>query len=160
MTPKSLLRDPACVSPLGRAGRERLPRGHRRRGRRSREGAAPRAARAASSTTTCQKERQERGAYHVALVRLEQLYPFPGAELGERAGPLPADGRAGLGPRRSRATWARGGSSASASSTATSRPGRPNAAYAGRPESASPADRLAHGSRPGAEGDPEAGLWP
>ena len=82
----------------------------------------------------------------VAIVRLEQFYPFPGKELG--AGPPAVSRRtpSSSGCRRSRATWAAGASCASSSWTARSRASRPAAAlrYIGRRELASPAPGSHH----------------
>jgi len=81
MTPKSLLRRPACVSLLAELAEQDF-----------REviddaGVDPARVRRVVLTSgklyfDLAKAREERGANDIALVRLEQLYPFPGTQLG------------------------------------------------------------------------------
>jgi 2-oxoglutarate dehydrogenase E1 component len=80
MTPKSLLRHPRCVSPL-----ESLAEGHFEP---TLDDLVVDPARVRRVVLTSGKlyydllkGRDDRGASHVALVRLEQLYPFQGADL-------------------------------------------------------------------------------
>ena len=82
--------------------------------------------------------REERKADHVALVRVEQLYPFA-AEPGRRhPGALSRRPPKWCGRRKSRATWARGASCANRCSRCSRAPAA-RSRYVGRPESASPA---------------------
>ena len=97
----------------------------------------------ARSTTTSLERREERaGAAQrrradVAIVRLEQLYPWPEEALAAALAPLPAARSACSGCRRSPPTWAPGPSCASASRSCCRR-GRASATRAAA-ASASPA---------------------
>jgi multifunctional 2-oxoglutarate metabolism enzyme len=79
-TPKSLLRHPRCVSSL-----EELAEGGFREVLADPKSDAARVRRVALTSGKLYydllKAREERRADHVALVRLEQLYPFPGTEI-------------------------------------------------------------------------------
>ena len=81
MTPKSLLRHKLAVSTLDELAnggfQTLIPDTHRRPRRRcSASSSAP-----ARSITTCSRKRRSASITDVALVRVEQLYPFPRAEL-------------------------------------------------------------------------------
>ena len=99
MTPKSLLRHPRCVSSLADAGRGPLRGGARRR-----RASTPARVRRVVLTQRqallrpAEGARGQHGASDVALVRLEQLYPFPAASSGRGARALPA--------RRAELVWA------------------------------------------------------
>ena len=137
ITPKSLLRHPRCVSSLAGAGRGALRAGARRRRRRP----GARAPRRAQRQALLRPAEGPRGAARPTTSRscaLEQLYPFPAAELARRAGALPRR-RSSSGPRRSRATWAPGASCASSSWTAACPTGGRLPRYLGRAHSAAPA---------------------
>ena len=82
MTPKSLLRHKLAVSPLadmadGSTFQPVIPEIDAIA--RARAGAARRAVHAARSITTCWRSGASAGVEDVAIVRLEQLYPVPGA---------------------------------------------------------------------------------
>ncbi|HET7292286.1 MAG TPA: multifunctional oxoglutarate decarboxylase/oxoglutarate dehydrogenase thiamine pyrophosphate-binding subunit/dihydrolipoyllysine-residue succinyltransferase subunit [Vicinamibacteria bacterium] len=88
-TPKSLLRHPRCVASL-----EELAEGRFRPVLDDR-GATPAKVRRVVLTSgklyyDLLKGQEDAGASHVALVRLEQLYPVPGAELVEALARYPA----------------------------------------------------------------------
>jgi 2-oxoglutarate dehydrogenase E1 component len=88
-TPKSLLRHPRCVSSLADLAEGRF------RAVLDDAAADPRRVRRVVLTSgklffDLLKGRDERGADHVALVRLEQIYPFSSAELGEALARYPA----------------------------------------------------------------------
>ena len=89
-------------------------------------------------------QRREQGIDNVALVRLEQLYPFPKVSLPQGAGAVSPAPR-WCGARRSRRTWAPGISPTGASRTVLGKLGgaatRPR--YIGRRAAASPATGLA-----------------
>jgi 2-oxoglutarate dehydrogenase complex dehydrogenase (E1) component-like enzyme len=89
MTPKSLLRHPACVSPLESLAlgsfEEVLDEAH----------VDPARVRRIILATgklyfDLAKAREDRGAHHVAIVRLEQLYPFPAGPLARILARYPA----------------------------------------------------------------------
>ena len=82
--------------------------------------------------------REERKADHVALVRVEQLYPFAAGAGARHSGALPGHRRGGLGAGGAAQHGRRGASCASRSSRCSTRRGR-ELRYVGRPESASPA---------------------
>ena len=88
------------------------------------------------------KARAEKGDDTVALVRLEQLYPFPRRSLAEHCGAIATPRSCGA--RKNRRTWAPGGLSIAASSRCSrasiSRRKRPR--FVGRAEAASPATGL------------------
>ena len=113
MTPKSLLRHPRCVSSLQELAEGRFEP--------VLDDAAVDPARVRRVVLVSGKlyydllqgARGREDADDVALVRLEQLYPFPAAELAARPRPLPAAAEIWSGRRRSRATWAPGASCAS-----------------------------------------------
>ena len=95
MTPKRYLRMPVTASPVAafttgrfRAGTRRSDAARRRRARAS--SAAASSARSSSPGATPSEA-------PVAVVRIEQLYPWPRAEIADRAGALPRRGRV-LGP--------------------------------------------------------------
>ena len=75
--------------------------------------------------------REERKAEHVAIVRVEQMYPFPQAQI-EACWRGIRRPRRSTGCRRSRATWVRGASSASASSRCSILPSEYCTTWAGR----------------------------
>ena len=141
MTPKSLLRHPRCASSLAGAGGGPVRGGARRR-RRSTP-ARVRRDRPHHGQAVLRPAQGARGPARcddVALVRLEQLYPFPADELAARAARATRRPRSWSGRRRSRGTWAPGASCASSSWTA--RPGVAHGRvprYVGREASASPA---------------------
>ena len=121
-TPKSLLRNPRCVSTLPELASGRFepvlddP------------GADPARTRRVVLCTgkvyfDLLEAREEWGHRDVALVRLEQLYPLPAPAAAGGPGALLPVGGAGLGARRSRATWGPGASCGRASSTAWSTSG-------------------------------------
>ena len=88
-TPKSLLRHPRCVSSLADLAEGRF------RPVLDDAAADPRRVRRVVLTSgklyfDLLKGRDEQGATHVALVRLEQIYPFSAAELGEALARYPA----------------------------------------------------------------------
>ena len=138
-TPKSLLRHPRCVSSLAELAEGRFE-----------PVIDDRAADAGARRARGALQRQDllrpaEGAARTvkrddaALVRVEQLYPFPAARARRRRSHGTRRRPSSCGARRSRGTWARGASCASASWTATSgRPGRVPL-YAGRAASAAPA---------------------
>ena len=81
-SPKSMLRHKESVSTLEDLAHRRLPAGHsgdRRSAIRQRSSASCSAA--ARCTTIVRAARRERGIDDVAIVRLEQLYPFPHDEF-------------------------------------------------------------------------------
>jgi 2-oxoglutarate dehydrogenase E1 component len=90
MTPKSLLRHPRCVSPLAELAEGRFEEVL------DDPGARPERARRVVLTSgklyyDLLKAREDGGAEHVALVRLEQLYPFPASALSEALSRFPGD---------------------------------------------------------------------
>jgi 2-oxoglutarate dehydrogenase E1 component len=81
MTPKSLLRHPLSVSRLEELASGGFRTGHRRdRRHQAAGGHAHRACAAARCISICLKARREAKVETVAIVRLEQLYPFPSDE--------------------------------------------------------------------------------
>jgi 2-oxoglutarate dehydrogenase E1 component len=90
MTPKSLLRHPRCVSPLAELAEGRFEEVL------DDLGARPERARRVVLTSgklyyDLLKAREDSRAEHVALVRLEQLYPFPASALSEALSRFPGD---------------------------------------------------------------------
>jgi 2-oxoglutarate dehydrogenase E1 component len=89
MTPKSLLRNPRCVSSL-----EALAEGAFEEVLDERDLDPARIRRVILTSGKLYfdlaKAREERGAGHVGIVRLEQLYPFPGAALARTLARYPA----------------------------------------------------------------------
>ena len=77
--------------------------------------------RAARSITTCSKKRRSEGIDDVALVRVEQLYPFPRAGAGRRTQALRRAPPKSSGARKSRRTRARGTRSSTTCAPACSR---------------------------------------
>ena len=109
MTPEELAADAQLVHPTVRAGRgssfQRLipdTTGQRRR-RHARDGLLP-----ARSTTTSTRGAHEDKRGDVAILRVEQLYPFPEAALVKATAALPQPRRGLLGARGAAATWAHG----------------------------------------------------
>ena len=113
LTPKSLLRHKMAVSPLhdmaeGSAFQLRDP-GDRRRSRRPSRCGASCCARGKVYYDLL-AERREKAIKDVAIMRLEQIYPFPEKTLAQRCWRPIATPR-WCGARRSRRTWAPGTSS-------------------------------------------------
>ncbi len=107
MTPKSLLRHPRAVSPLEEFTEGRFRRVVPDARCRQRRGDAPRIAGSGKIYYELEDFRRERQRDDVAIVRIEQLYPLPTAQL--EAALAAVRGRdAGLsGCRKSRKTWGR-----------------------------------------------------
>ena len=81
MTPKSLLRHKLSVSPLEDLADGVLPQRRRRDRRPARRQGEPRGVLlAARCTSTCSRPAAPARPRDVAIVRIEQLYPFPGDE--------------------------------------------------------------------------------
>ena len=100
MTPKSLLRHKQAGlagRPLDRRATSTTCSTTRPRPTAS---AASCSARARSTTTWSPSARRSASQRDVAIVRLEQLYPWPADELQSGARPLPVGPRVGLGPGR------------------------------------------------------------
>jgi 2-oxoglutarate dehydrogenase E1 component len=138
MTPKSLLRHPACVSSLGELAEQGF---HEVIDDVTVDPARVRRVVLTSGKLyfDLAKAREERQAHDVALIRLEQLYPFPGTELGSVLQRYPASAELvwsqeeprNMGAWRFvRERFMDGDVAVPAGRTPT---------YAGRPESASPA---------------------
>ena len=141
MTPKSLLRHKDCVSTLADFGPgtsfRRILAGDRP-ARRRRQGPARRPV-LGKVYFDLVAERRKRKIDDIAILRLEQLYPFPFSRLGVRLSQYP--NAEVVWCQEEPRTWAPGTSSIAASSgrwpASTSRRTRP--VYVGRPEAASPA---------------------
>ena len=82
--------------------------------------------------------REERKADHVALVRVEQLYPFAADQARDILARYPADRRSGVGAGRA-AQYGRRGASCASRLQPLLDGTRREVRYVGRPESASPA---------------------
>ena len=118
-TPKSLLRHPRAVSTPARFCDRRL---HRNPGRAGLCATFPAWSSApARSTTILLAARAERKANHVALVRVEQLYPFAADQAADILARYPPPPKSS-GRRKSRATWARGVSCANGWSRSSNPP--------------------------------------
>ena len=81
MTPKSLLRLPAATSPVSEFADRPLPRGARRRRPRTRTSSTRVLLCSGKVYYDLAKKRDELKTQAVALVRLEQLYPWPEEQL-------------------------------------------------------------------------------
>ena len=124
---------------VARRARQRpVPDRHRRsrRARRRRRCSASSCA-AARSTTSCSRTGASSKIDDVAIIRLEQQYPFPHDDFKARARAVSRTRRKSCGARKSRRTRARG--IGSAPTCAPTSPTQKVLAYAGRPVSASPA---------------------
>jgi 2-oxoglutarate dehydrogenase E1 component len=101
------------------------------------------------------KGREDRGSDGVALVRLEQLYPFPAGCARPRAGPIPVLGRPGLGPG---GAAEHGGLALRAGAVPGRRRSRPAATALHRPRAErQPRYGVPQGARPGAGGHRRGG---
>ena len=151
-TPKSLLRLPAAASPLEELDDGRLPR---------RASTIPRSptARPVERVLLCsgkvyydlQAEREKRGDARTAIVRVEQLYPFPArAARADRSRGYPRP-REPSGSRRSRGTWAPWSFVARARCRRSSRRAS-RSRYVGRVASAVARDRQRQRAQEGAGG--------
>ena len=91
MTPKSLLRHKLAVSSLDDLAQRPVPAGDPRPARqgRQRRSSAWCCARA-RSTTTCSRKPKNASSTDVAIVRVEQLYPFPRTEVCAELAKYPA----------------------------------------------------------------------
>ncbi len=100
-TPKSLLRHPRAVSTLHEFTARRV-RGDAADDAGCRSAARSRAwsSAPARSTTICWPRARSGKAGHVALVRVEQLYPFAADQAERDSGALSDDGRSGVGAGR------------------------------------------------------------
>ena len=94
---------------------------------------------AARSTTTCSSRARERDIDDVAIVRVEQLYPFPADEIAAVAGSAIRAAPRCAGCRKSRGTWAPGTSCALRLRRGSSATSRDACATSGATRRASPA---------------------
>ena len=122
MTPKGMLRDPRCTSPIGdlATGRfEEIIADHRRA-----EGSAKRVILCTGKVYFDLVDyRKKEKIKDTAIVRVEQLYPLHEKKLQDAVTAIPARRRRSSGARKNRPTWAHGPSSSRAcanSSTAKS----------------------------------------
>ena len=140
MTPKSLLRHPLAASPVDGPVAGSLPAGPRRcAGGRA---TATRVSRVVLCSGKVFVDLMSSDAprvepSEVAVVRVEELYPFPEEELRRCARTATRTRARSSGCRKSRATWAPGRSSSRA---CADRWQRARLRYVGRPERASPAE--------------------
>ena len=112
LTPKSLLRHPLTASaPRELAeGRFQLVIDDERGGGERRQGAPAGAVQRQGLRRPGHQRAAQGRRSSVALVRVEQLYPFPADEIRGAARSLPASCARCAGCRKSRRTWARGSS--------------------------------------------------
>ena len=158
LTPKSLLRHAADgVGSTASSPKGTIPAGDRRRGwrdsRRARFDVWCFAA-ARSTSTSCPASSASR-LRNVALVRVEQLYPFPADEIREILDRIRSCAKS-AGSRKSLRTWAPGNSSGPSSSELID--GRWPLRYIGRVRNSSPVRRFRGLARPQSAGHRRTGV--